>query len=420
MTEKNFNYESNVEALRSTLKDYEQGKEEKSGKQKREEILAKIYNPRKNKEIFRILPPQKGYKFYEEAYFHYLQTTVTGGKKKWTKIYCPRRNEPMVPKLDENDNEIKTENGEVIKVPAPCPLCEKHDRIMAQQDNSVRYKKREELNPAQQKIFDNNKDIFKNAKEFEPRKFYIVKGIDRWNEGDGPKFWRFKDSFTNRGTMDKLKSVLEEYLEVHNKDFMSPVEGTDLSIIMTDAKNPAGFVYKDISAITPRGPSPLHSEEHIARSWLQDKSTWRDAFKPKKAPNITPYQYLQLVADGNNPYYDEVQKKWIFPNNPELEKMANTKNNDLSDSSYNKKFDQASDLSDSIEDDVKIDDVNKTNVGEYDDGSVSMKEEVAKDKQDFSSETSEEKKSENKVNDSGDSGFNYDDIIDDDDDDLPF
>lgn len=407
MTDQNFNYQSNVDALRSTLKNYEESKEEKTGKQKREEILAKIYNPRKNKEIFRMLPQKRGYKFYDEAYFHYLQLTVTGGKKKWTKLYCPRRNDPMVPKLDERGNEIKTENGEVIKVPVSCPLCEKHDNIMAQQHESVRYKKREELTPQQQKLFDINKDIFKKAKEFEARKFYIVKGIDRWNESDGPKFWRFKDSYSNRGPMDKLNAVLEEYLEVHNKDFLSPVEGTDLSIIMTDAKNPSGYIYKDISAITPRGPSPLHTEEHIARSWLQDKSTWRDAFKPRKAPNITPHEFLQMVADGNNPYYDEIQKRWIFPNNPDLEKMANTKNRDLSSGSSNKEFQQASDL---IEDDVKMDDIDETKVGEYKDGSISMKEEVAKDKKDFTPETPSD----------DESNYDYNDIMDDDDEDLPF
>lgn len=416
MTEKKFNYESSVEAARNALKNYEEGKEEKTGKQKREEILAKIYTPRKPKEVFRILPPHKGYKFYEEAYFHYLQTTISGGKKKWNKIYCPRRNNPMVPKLDENGNEIKTENGEVIKVPEPCPLCEKHDKIMAQQDDSVRYKKREELGPEEQKIFDKNKEIFKRAKNYEARKFYIIKGIDRWNEGDGPKFWRFKDSFTNRGVMDKLKSVLEEYLEVQNKDFMSPTEGTDLSIIMTEAKSPAGFTYKDISAITPREPSPLHSEEHIARNWLEDKSTWRDAFKPKKAPNITPHQYLQMVADGNDPYYDEVQKKWIFPGNPELEEMANNKNKDLLSGSFSKKFEQASDL---IEDDVKIDDMDKSKVGEYEDGSVSIKEEVAKDKQEYTSEDTPA--DDDTVNKKDDEKLDYNDLaFDDDDEDLPF
>ena len=407
----NLNYQTNIDDLKKQFSDYEKEKEQKSPAQKREEILQRIYIPRKQKEVFRILPPLKpGRKFYEVAYFHSIQTNSSGGNKKWTKIYCPKHNDPKVPKLDENGEPILQENGEPIMVPAPCPLCDKHNEILSTQDESIRYKKRDSLSEDEKLIFDKNKNIFMKAKQYEASKFYIVKGIDRWNMSDGPKFWRFKDSFTNRGTMDKLKTILEEYVERYGKDFMSPIDGTDLHVTMGDAKTPSGRPYKDISAITTRDPSPLYEEQHIAKSWLTNDLTWRDAFKPRKAPNITPYQYLDMLAKGVDPYYDEIDKKWIFPNNPELEKMANTRNKDLEGPKEN--FEQASDL----DDNVTIDNIKKEDVGEFKNDFLDVTSEIKKDE---SKEKSEDDVVKTKKEESKES-LDEDNLFDDDYDDLPF
>lgn len=395
------NYQTDVNDVKKQLENYEKEKETKTSKQKREDVLKKMFIPRETKEVFRILPPKRNRNFYEIAYFHSIQTNTSAGNKKWSKIYCPKHNDPKVPKLDSNDNPVVQENGEPIMLPAPCALCDKHKEILATQDDSIKYKKREELNNEQKKIFDNNKRIFMQAKQYEASKFYIVKGIDRSHMNHGPKFWRFKDSYTNRGTMDKLKSVLSDYIETQKKDFMSPTDGTDLSIIMGDAKTPAGRPYKDISAIQTRGPSPLHEDTYYVNTWLGDESTWRDAFKPRSAPNITEQQYLEMLAKGNDPYYDEIDKKWLFPGNPELEKMANTRDRNLD--SENKEFEQASDLYYSG---VNINNVTEKDVGEFEDDSL-----------DISSEFKDKPKStENNALSSKD-----DNSIDDDDyDDLPF
>jgi len=409
------NYESNVDELKKQFEDYEKQKEQKSGQQKREEILEKIYVPRKSKEIFRILPPKKG-RFYSVAYFHQVEVNSSGGNKRWAKIYCPAHNDPKVP-LTKNGKKVVQENGQPIMVPAPCALCEKHEQILSQQDDSVKFKKRDELNDEQKKIFDRNKKIFMNAKQYEARKFYIVKGINRWAPEDGPKFWRFKDSFTNRGVMDKLKSVLEDYMDRKQADFMSPKEGTDLAIIVGDAKTPAGKPYKDISAIQTRDPSPLHEDEYVAKSWLEDKSTWRDVFKPKKAPNITPEEYLEMLSQGNDPYYDEVEKKWVFPGNPELEEKANTR---TPSETQSKKFEQASDLEDDDEsdDNVTISNVTEKDVGKFEDDSVDVGEEVKNSTVD----DDEPKKEPTPKKEDGNKQVTDDDMVDDDwdEDDLPF
>ena len=393
-----FNYESNLDSLNQQFKEYEEKKEQKTAKEKREEILKKIFNPREDRETFRIIPSKGGKKFYETAFFHNIQVTTTGGNKRWVKIYCPKHNDPMVPKVDKDGDPVTDGDGKPILAPAPCPLCDKHVEILSTQDQSIRYKKREELNDVQKIIFDENKNIFMDAKKYEASKFYIVKGIDRTNQSHGPKFWRFKDSFTNRGTMDKLKTELEEYIQEKGKDFMSPIDGTDLRILMSNAKTPAGKTYRDISAIKAVGPSPLHEESHIAKSWLNDDSTWRDAFKPRKAPNITTHQYLEMLAEGKDPYYDEVDKKWYFPGNPELEELANTKDRNLD---TQKTQEKASDLDDG----VKIDNIKEEDVGEFEDDSVDV--------------SSEFKKEETKK-DNVDKSIEEDDLFGDDDDDLPF
>ncbi len=412
MSEKT-NYESNVEDLKKQFEDYEKEKEQKSAKQKREEILERIYVPRKSKEIFRILPPKRG-NFYNVAYFHNIQINTSGGNKRWAKIYCPRHNNPKTPKLDSKGKPILQENGEPIMLPESCPLCEKHDKIIATQNDSVKYKKREDLNDEEKKIFDENKEKFMLAKQYEAIKFYIIKGIDRWKMQDGPKFWRFKDSFTNRGVMDKLKPVLEEYIDVHKKDFMSPTHGCDLSIIMGDAKTPAGRPYKDVSAITARGPLPLHDESYVAESWLKNELIWRDAFKPKKAPNITPHQYLQMLAKGNDPYYDEIDKKWVFPGNKDLEEKANTRDRDL-DGVSGENFKQASDLEETDSDyEINLSNIKEEDVGEFKDDSLDIKEEVKSEKEEAKSEKEEAKSEKEEVK------TNVDEIDDDDYNDLPF
>lgn len=402
MEEKNLNlgdkYETDVGALTKQFQDYENQK--KTSKQKREELLLKIFNPRKTKETFRILPPKrKNTNFYATAYFHSVNITTTGGNKKRAKIYCLKKNDHKVPQLDNDGNEVLDENGEKIMVFPSCPLCDKHDRIMGRLDESVRYKKREVLNNEQKKIFDENKKIFKEAKYYEAAKFFIVKGIDRKAEDDGPKFWRFRDSFTNRGVMDKLKTVLMDYVNRYGKDFMSPINGTDLSIMMTDARTPAGVSYKDISTIQCSEPCPLSKDEHIANFWLNDPSTWREVFKPKKAPNITPYEYLEFLANGMDPYYDETLKRWVFPDRPDLEALANKRDSDLTANKSNEEY--ASDL----DDDVNISNISESDVGEYKDDSVNVGEEVLKDKED----------TKKKSDDDDDSFDDIDDI-----DDLPF
>lgn len=369
--------------LKKMFADYQNKQTQSSTKKSGKDFLAKYFTPRNTKEIFRILPPKQGKERIEHAYFHVVPTNITGGGvKENTVVYCPAHNDPKVKKLDTNGNVMLDSNNNPIMIPSPCPLCEKHKRLISKQDSSIKYIKKDKLNDAQLKIKESNDKIYAEAVKWEAKKFYIIRGVDKGAEKDGVKFWRFKHNYKNQGTLDKLLPILNDYFETQNCDYSDVKNGTDLSIIMTDSEY-KGKAYKTISAITTRGKSPLHSDPLIERQWLEDNITWRDVFIPKKAPNITPYEYLEMVLSGTTPYWDdkdESNKHWVFPGRPDLEELANSRERNL-DGDDDDDFEQASDIDyESSYSNVTISNVTENNMAKYTDDSVNVTAEVMQSK----------------------------------------
>jgi hypothetical protein len=327
---------------------------EKKKKLTKEEILAKYFTPRRDKEIFRALPAINKDasiplidRYFEKAFFHEVKT----GPKKYRKVYCPANNDPKVQAVDKNGQPVVDQNGAPVMVSAPCPLCKKAKALLATQDRSllpkIKGKKKEEiekiLTPQEKAIHAENRRIYEAGSKLEAKKFYVLRGIDRGAEKDGVKFWRFKHNFKNQGTYDKLMGITEDYSLQHG-NFTDVNKGTDFTIIVIDAQLPGkNYTYRDISAIIPRGPSKLHTDSTIEKAWLEDKTQWRDVFKPAVAPKITSLKFLELAAEDaydangfvigtNAPYFDESDpqnKKWVFPNHPELEAEANRRDDNL-------------------------------------------------------------------------------------------
>ena len=339
--------QEDLSQLKGMFADYQKKQTQSNTRTNRTNILAKYFVPRNTKETFRILPPKPGRKYITEAFFHPLTTNAAGGKKKHgTVVYCPAHNDLKIPKLDNAGKAMFDEvTGNPILVPAPCPACAEYKRLIKTQDPSLKGIKKENMTPQQLEVKAKNDAIYKEAIKWEAKKFYIVRGIDKGQEKDGVKFWRFKHNYKNQGTLDKLLPILEDYMTTQKADFSSPVNGTDLSIIMTDSEF-NGHVYKQISAITARGKSTLHADPVISQGWLDDDTTWRDVFKPKQAPNCPPLLYLQKCVEGTSPYWDDTDannKRWVFPGDPELETLANTRTRTF-DSDDDENFEQASDL----------------------------------------------------------------------------
>ena len=153
--------------------------------------------------------------------------------------------------------------------------------------------------------------------------------------------------------------------------FADPVNGTDLSIIMADTEFNKR-VYKTISAITTRNKSALHTDPIVARQWLDDTTTWREVFKPKTAPGISPYEFLQMASTGNNPYWDDsdaANKHWVFPGRPDLEQAANTRKANL-DADGDENFEYASDLEEGPR--TTISNITPSTVGKYEEDAVDI------------------------------------------------
>jgi len=407
--------------LKQMFNEYKKKQENQKRGKSRDDILKKYFVPRNSKEIFRILQPKKGRKPIEEAFFHVVPILIAGGKVKHSaKIYCPRHNDPKTEKLDEKGNPVLDDKGKPVMVNSPCPLCDKSTNILSKQDKSIlsKIKKKEDLNEKEKGIKAQNDKYFKDAMKWQAKKFYIIKGIDRGVEKDGVKFWRFKHNVKNQGTLDKLLPILEDFMINQKADFADSNEGTDLSITMTDSEFQIGDykgTYKAISAISYRGKSPLHSDPIVAQSWLEDETTWRDVFLPKRAPSVEPYKFLQMIADGCNPYWDDTDsenKRWVCPNNPELEKIMNTRDRDLDSDDISNDIEQASDL-DETGKPVSISNVSEKNVGEYKDNAVDMGNLVDDNEDDDNTKQEDDKTDETNNNESSNDS-------DDDMEDLPF
>jgi hypothetical protein len=197
----------------------------------------------------RILPTPDGSSPFKEVYFHEVQ--VDG---KWVKLYDPKQEGKR------------------------SPLNEVHEGLMMTGVESDR-----EL-----------------ARQYRSRKFYIVKVIDRDHEQDGPKFWRFKHNAKGDGVLDKIFPIFK-----NKGDVTEPQKGRDLIISLTLTKSGTGKEYTSINSVIPEDAGPLHEDENVAKSWLEDELTWSDVYSKK------PEDYLEMVAKGETPRWDNDSKKWV-------------------------------------------------------------------------------------------------------------
>jgi hypothetical protein len=197
----------------------------------------------------RILPTKDGSSPFREVYFHEVQ--VDG---KWTKLYDPKQEGKR------------------------SPLNEVYDSLMMTGVEADR-----EL-----------------ARTYRSRKFYIVKVIDRDHEQDGVKFWRFKHNAKGDGVLDKIFPIFR------NKGDVTDMEkGRDLILSLTLTKAGTGKEYTTINSVIPEDMGPLHSDEGVAKSWVEDELTWSDVYSKKGE------DYLELVARGEAPRWDSDLKKYV-------------------------------------------------------------------------------------------------------------
>lgn len=242
----------------AVLAQYEKSKQATSGnanKVSQEDRMKKYFTTvlpkgsRGEEKRIRILPTKDGASPFVEVYFHEVQ--VDG---KWMKLYDPKQEGKR------------------------SPLNEVYQGLMETGVESDR-----EL-----------------ARQYRSRKFYIVKVIDRDNEQDGVKFWRFKHNAKGEGVLDKIFPIFK-----NKGDITDPNKGRDLILSLGLTKAGTGKEYTSINSVMYEDPSPLHENEEKSNEWIKDELTWSDVYSKKGE------DYLEIVARGEVPKWSTDSNKWI-------------------------------------------------------------------------------------------------------------
>ena len=248
--------------LDAVLSQYEkstQSSTNSSSKMSSEDRMKKYFaallkdNEKQGQRRVRILPTTDGSSPFKEVWFH--EILVDG---KWQKFYDPGK----------NDNE------------------------------------RSPLNEVYEELMSTGKETDKQlATQYRARKFYIVKVIDRDNEQDGVKFWRFKHNYKQEGILDKIIPIWKA-----KGDVTDPDNGRDLILELTKAKTPKGATYTVIQTVMYDDPSPISNDETQMSEWVADELTWEDVYSKK------PVEYLEAIARGETPRWDSEKGGFVYSN----------------------------------------------------------------------------------------------------------
>ena len=189
-------------------------------------------NEKQGQRRVRILPTTDGSSPFKEVWFHEVQ--VDG---KWQKFYDPAK----------NDNE------------------------------------RSPLNEVYEELMSTGRDADKElAKQYKARKFYIVKVIDRDNEQDGVKFWRFKHNYKQEGILDKIIPIWKA-----KGDITDPDNGRDLILELTKAKTGKGATYTVIQTVMYDDPCAISADTDQMSEWVADPMTWEDVYSNTETSEVS-------------------------------------------------------------------------------------------------------------------------------------
>jgi hypothetical protein len=233
----------------------------------------------------------------------------------------------------------KTEGIDHLGLGKECPFC------------TIIENTNEELKTVKDEITRKKlKDIIWECRIFEQ---WLMRGIDRDNESDGPKLWRFNSNSKNKGNYDKMIQIYndrkKESEKKHNASYniFDINEGKDLNITITKTTNAAGKVEIGVSQITDASDkSPVTEDKDQLEKWVNDPRKWWLLLPPK------PLDYLKIVTVKGTPRfekeygvfadkdeYDEIKKNGGEPVfNPETsrwqDREADEKSNVLDDTNF--------------------------------------------------------------------------------------
>lgn len=201
------------------------------------------------KKEIRIVPTSDGSSPFVEMYGHKVQL-----EGEWKTFAC-----------------LKHEKNE------PCPFCEAREALLATGKDS-------------------DKEL---AKKYNAKLMYVVKIIDRDNESEGVKFWRFNHDYRKTGIMDKIHGLLSSLKK--DRDFSNADTGRDLAITINRDQNKK----PQVSSIVALDSTPLTENAESKAKWLADTRTWEDVY------SVRTYDYLEIIVKGGVPAWDKEAKKFV-------------------------------------------------------------------------------------------------------------
>ena len=170
-----------------------------------------------------------------------------------------------------------------------CPVCEAQQEIWNQWHKETDLVKKKELQ--------------KEAAALNIREYCIVRCIERGKEDEGPKFWRIPlrqdqtDAYHKIILLGETRRKEGEEAGVDINIF-SLYNGRDLIVTFTEGTGAPTVVDKGIS-------TPITKDEELLVKWYYDEKKWNDVFSTK------PYDYLNLAYNGEIPWFDKENKRWV-------------------------------------------------------------------------------------------------------------
>lgn len=178
------------------------------------------------------------------------------------------------------------------------------------------------------------KALWKEAYKYQPKTAHIVRVIDRDNESEGVKFWRFNEWDNGKGCYDYLKDIYKEYNEnaakkAFRNEFKKSATKEELENYMRDEYGRIKEFYNvfdlyeghDIKLTLTRGEktkdrteikimadleeTPLSDNETQIDAWINDVKTWNDAYVVKN------YDFMEVILNGGIPVYDKNLGKFV-------------------------------------------------------------------------------------------------------------
>ena len=131
--------------------------------------------------------------------------------------------------------------------------------------------------------------------------------IDRDNEKDGVKFWKFNKSYRGTGILDQLLALYNNRREElrlegeENFNLFDLNNGCDIILTISRQFDKEGkeLPYNSIKVDAATKQKPLSQDVDQMNAWISDPKKWYDIY------SVKPADYISIILDGKIPHRDD-------------------------------------------------------------------------------------------------------------------